>query len=111
MRSNLTISSAITLISIKSVSMISGSRIAPLAWHRVDIIERSVDPSADTSPSQIRYSYTKPLLSREVQLFPELEASLNQSVGGDVELALECHFAIPDLVDSRAQPVWERKPS
>src|ERR1017187_588922 len=42
MRSNLTISSAIALISISSVSMISGSRIEPLAWHTVGIIDRSV---------------------------------------------------------------------
>src|ERR1035441_1728350 len=42
MRWNLTISSAIALISISSVSMISGSRIEPLAWHTVDVIDRSV---------------------------------------------------------------------
>src|SRR6266542_2776770 len=33
MRSNLMVSSAIALISISSVSMISGSRIAPSGWH------------------------------------------------------------------------------
>ena len=63
MRSNLTISSAIALISISSVSMISGSRIEPLAWHTVGIIDRSVGALCGDIGSVSAGAILRPLLA------------------------------------------------